>query len=105
VRETLARHAITRADAAAYFDLTTYTAPVRQAVIDEAASTFCERARDRSTNHLTAAGLRFSPISTGPGQPGFNLPSIVGPFNYLDVRASISAMGGRPHPSPQLPFQ
>jgi hypothetical protein len=42
VRETLARHAIARSDAAAYFDLTTYAAPVRQVVIDEAASTFCD---------------------------------------------------------------
>jgi len=40
--------------------------------------------------NLVAAGLRFSSISSGPGQPGFNFPSIVGPFNYFDVRASLS---------------
>jgi outer membrane protein TolC len=38
---------------------------------------------------LVAAGLRFSNISLGPGQ-SFNFPSIVGPFNYFDVRASVS---------------
>ncbi|MCU1275475.1 MAG: hypothetical protein JWO48_2906 [Bryobacterales bacterium] len=42
VRETLAEHTITKGDAAAYFDLSTYRAPVRQVVIDEAASTFCD---------------------------------------------------------------
>jgi len=40
--------------------------------------------------NLAAAGLRFSAISLGPGQPGFNFPNIVGPFNYFDVRANIS---------------
>src|ERR1700685_57351 len=34
---------------------------------------------------LEAVGLRFkSPI------PGFNIPAIVGPFNYFDLRASLS---------------
>jgi hypothetical protein len=42
VRETLAKHRISKADAAAYFDLSTYTAPVRQIAIDEPASTFCD---------------------------------------------------------------
>lgn len=40
--------------------------------------------------NLAAAGLRFSAIPTGPGQPAFNFPSIVGPYNYFDVRASVS---------------
>jgi outer membrane protein TolC len=40
--------------------------------------------------NLAAAGLRFSAIPTAPGQPGFNFPSIVGPFNYFDLRANIS---------------
>jgi outer membrane protein TolC len=40
--------------------------------------------------NLAAAGLRFSSISLGPGLPGFNFPSIVGPYNYFDVRANIS---------------
>ncbi len=39
---------------------------------------------------LAASGLRFPSISLVPGQPGFNFPSIVGPFNYFDVRASVS---------------
>ena len=35
--------------------------------------------------NLRAAGIRFnSPI------PGFNFPSIVGPFNYIDLRASLT---------------
>ncbi len=38
---------------------------------------------------LAAAGLRFSAISLGPGQ-SFSFPSIVGPYNYFDVRASLS---------------
>jgi hypothetical protein len=41
VRDTLAKHEISRADAAAYFDLTAYRSPVREVVIDETASTFC----------------------------------------------------------------
>jgi len=41
VRDTLAKHEVSRADAAAYFDLTAYRSPVREVVIDEAASTFC----------------------------------------------------------------
>ncbi len=40
--------------------------------------------------NLAAAGLRFSSISLGPGQPGFSFPSIVGPYNYFDARASLS---------------
>jgi outer membrane protein TolC len=40
--------------------------------------------------NLAAAGLRFSSIPTSPGQPPFNFPSIVGPYNYFDVRASVS---------------
>jgi outer membrane protein TolC len=40
--------------------------------------------------NLAATGLRFSAFPTGPGQPAFNFPSIVGPFNYFDVRASLS---------------
>ena len=39
---------------------------------------------------LAAAGLRFSTISLGPGQPAFNFPSIVGPYNYFDIRAKLS---------------
>jgi len=42
VRETLAKHRISKADAAEYFSLSTYRAPVRQVAIDEAASTFCD---------------------------------------------------------------
>jgi hypothetical protein len=42
VRERLAKHSISKADAAGYFDLSTYRAPVRQIAIDEAASTFCD---------------------------------------------------------------
>jgi len=40
--------------------------------------------------NLAAAGLRFSSIPTSPGQPPFSFPSIVGPYNYFDVRASLS---------------
>jgi len=40
--------------------------------------------------NLAAAGLRFSTFSLGPGQPGFNFPSIVGPYNYFDIRAKLS---------------
>jgi outer membrane protein TolC len=40
--------------------------------------------------NLAAAGLRFSSISLAPGLPGFNFPSIVGPYNYFDVRANVT---------------
>jgi outer membrane protein TolC len=40
--------------------------------------------------NLAAAGLRFSAISLGPGQPSFNFPSVVGPYNYFDLRAKLS---------------
>ena len=40
--------------------------------------------------NLAAAGLRFSSIPTSPGQPPFSFPSIVGPYNYFDVRATLS---------------
>jgi outer membrane protein TolC len=38
---------------------------------------------------LAAAGLRFSSFPLGPGE-SFKFPTIVGPFNYFDVRASVS---------------
>ena len=41
VQVTLAQRRITRADAAGFFDLTTNNAPLRQIVVDEAASTSC----------------------------------------------------------------
>jgi hypothetical protein len=41
LREALAKHRISKAAAAAYFALNTYRAPMRQVVIDEAASIFC----------------------------------------------------------------
>lgn len=40
--------------------------------------------------NLAASGLRFPSISLAPGRPGFSIPTIVGPFNYFDVRASVS---------------
>jgi outer membrane protein TolC len=40
--------------------------------------------------NLAASGLRFPSIPLAPGRAGFNIPTIVGPFNYFDVRASIS---------------
>jgi outer membrane protein TolC len=40
--------------------------------------------------NLAASGLRFPSIALVPGQPGFNFPTIVGPYNYFDVRASVS---------------
>ena len=40
--------------------------------------------------NLAAAGLRFSGFSLGPGLPAFSFPSVVGPYNYFDVRASLS---------------
>jgi hypothetical protein len=41
LRERLAQHSIAKADAAAYFDLTTLDVPVRTVAIDEAKSAFC----------------------------------------------------------------
>ena len=41
VRDTLAKHEISKADPAAYLNVTAYRSPVREVVIDEAASTFC----------------------------------------------------------------
>jgi hypothetical protein len=38
----LSEHAMAKADAAGFFELTTYRAPVQEVVIDEAASTFCD---------------------------------------------------------------
>ena len=40
--------------------------------------------------NLAASGLRFPSISFAPGLPGFKFPSIVGPYNYFDLRASLS---------------
>ena len=41
IRETLGKHKISKTNAAAYFDLNIYRAPVRNVVIDKAMSTFC----------------------------------------------------------------
>jgi hypothetical protein len=41
VRRALEQHTISKADEAAYFDLSSYRAGVRQVAIDDAASTFC----------------------------------------------------------------
>ena len=40
--------------------------------------------------NLAAAGLRFGSIALIPGQPGFSFPSIVGPYNYFDVRGNAT---------------
>jgi outer membrane protein TolC len=40
--------------------------------------------------NLAASGLRFPSFPTAPGQAAFNFPTIVGPFNYFDVRASLT---------------
>lgn len=42
VWKKLSGHAMARADAAGFFELTTYRVPVHEVVIDEAASTFCD---------------------------------------------------------------
>ena len=47
-------------------------------------------ARGRSTNKSRSGRPAFFCNSTGPGQPAFNFPSIVGPYNYFDLRASLS---------------
>jgi outer membrane protein TolC len=39
---------------------------------------------------LAAAGFRASTLSSGPGTPAFNFPTVIGPYNYFDVRASLS---------------
>ena len=54
--------------------------------------------------NLAAAGLRFAPISLGPGLPTFGFPSIVGPYNYFDLRAQCLSIRVRPHPHSQLPL-
>ncbi len=40
--------------------------------------------------NLAAAGLNFSSLPTVPGVTGFSFPSIVGPYHYFDVRASVT---------------
>ena len=41
------------------------------------------------TVNLAALGVRFS-LPTVPGVPGFTLPTLVGPFNYMDLRARLT---------------
>jgi hypothetical protein len=84
VRDTLARHTIARADAAAYFDLTTYTAPVRHVVIDEAASTFCD-----------GSLVDGAWVHTDPGcKDNVHYTTITAPSTYTTVKVD-------PAPSPR----
>lgn len=41
------------------------------------------------TVNLAAIGVRFN-VPTVPGAPGFSLPTVVGPFNYMDLRARLT---------------
>ncbi len=55
---------------------------VRSVLLPNVSSSLSETVQQ---NNLQALGLRFSsPI------PGFSIPSIVGPFNYFDLRARLS---------------
>lgn len=40
--------------------------------------------------NLAAAGLNFSSLPAVPGVTGFSFTSIVGPYHYFDVRASVT---------------
>ena len=41
------------------------------------------------TVNLAAIGVRFN-VPTVPGVPSFNIPTLVGPFNYMDLRARLT---------------
>ena len=59
------------------------TRVARSALLPNVSGDFSEV--DETVN-LAALGVRFS----APGLPGFSIPTVVGPFNYMDLRARLT---------------
>jgi outer membrane protein TolC len=55
----------------------------RSALLPNVSGDFTET---EETVNLAALGVRFS----APGFPGFSIPAVVGPFNYMDLRARLT---------------
>ncbi len=62
------------------------TRVARSALLPNVTGDFTET---EETVNLAAIGIRFN-IPTIPGAPGFGVPTVVGPFNYMDLRARLT---------------
>ena len=84
VREALAKPKVSKADAAEYFDLTTDRTPIRQVVIDDAASTFCG-------GNFVKGGLWTHTDSKCQDKIVYN--TITAPSDYITVKVDPSSSG------------
>jgi hypothetical protein len=84
----LSAHTMSKADAAGFFELTTYRAPVQEVVIDEAASTFCDgnyidglwthadsKCEDKVANKTIAALSSYVTVKIDPAAPAAGVES------------------------------
>ena len=82
VYQELSQHKIAKDDAAGFFELHTYRAPVRKVVVDEAASTFCPgyfvdglwtrtdpKCADRIRNKTVTAASNYVTVEVDPALP------------------------------------
>ena len=92
VPDTLAKHKISRADAAAYFDLKAYRSPVRKVVIDEAASTFC------AGNFVDGSWMH----TDSKCEDNIHYTTVTAPSVYVTVKVDPALGGGNRRP-PALP--